>query len=78
MLHSVNPYVSLYKNASEVLQTAADPNTPTRVLLSPQIRLVIKQGTNRRYENLLVQDKVTLIIPNKYIEASKRDIILTY
>ena len=40
------------------------------------MRLVIKTGANCRRENLLTSDKIAIILPDKYKEASKRDIIL--
>ena len=40
------------------------------------MRLVIKTGANRRRENLLTSDEIIVILPDKYKEASKRNIIL--
>jgi hypothetical protein len=41
------------------------------------MRLVVKAGADRRRENLLTGDKVTVIIPDEYTAASRRDLVLT-
>jgi hypothetical protein len=40
------------------------------------MRLIIELSANRRYENLLTSNKVTAIILNEYIDASRRDLVL--
>jgi hypothetical protein len=45
--------------------------------LNPQIRLVVKTGTDRCYKNLLTGNKVTAIILDKYTAVSRRDLVLT-
>jgi hypothetical protein len=41
------------------------------------MRLIIKSGANRRRENLLTSNKVTAIILDEYMDASRRDLVLT-
>jgi hypothetical protein len=41
------------------------------------MRLIVKTKADRCYENLLTTNKVAVIIPNKYPEASCQDILLT-
>jgi hypothetical protein len=41
------------------------------------MRLIIELGANRRYKNLLTSNKVIAIILDKYIDASRRDLVLT-
>jgi hypothetical protein len=40
------------------------------------MRLILEASTNRRYKNLLISNKVAVIIPDEYSNASFRDIIL--
>lgn len=49
-----------------------------RIVLNPQLRLIMEQGADRRRENLLTSDEVGLIIPDEYGDASFRDICLAY
>lgn len=42
------------------------------------MHLVIKHKADRCYKNLQMQEEITLIILNKYIEVSKYDILLTH
>jgi len=41
------------------------------------MRLILEASTNRRRENLLISNKVAVIIPDKYGNTSFRNIILT-
>jgi len=41
------------------------------------MRLILEASTNNYRENLLISDKVAVIIPDKYSNISFRDIILT-
>ena len=40
------------------------------------MRLILEAGANRRRKNLLISNKVAVIIPDEYSNASFRDIIL--
>jgi hypothetical protein len=40
------------------------------------MRLILEASTNCRRENLLISNKVAVIIPNEYSNASFRDIVL--
>ena len=40
------------------------------------MQLILEVSTNWRYKNLLISNKVAVIILNKYGDASFRDIIL--
>jgi hypothetical protein len=40
------------------------------------MRLILESGANRRRENLLTSNKVIALILNKYINASRRDLVL--
>ena len=77
MLQAVNPWFKMYKAAYEILRGPTVLNPATRLLINPQLRLIMEQGADRRRENLPVQDEVAMIIPDEYAEASRRDIVLT-
>ena len=40
------------------------------------MRLILEAGADRRRKNLLMSDKVAVIIPDEYSDASFRDIVL--
>ena len=71
-----NPYIRLYLTARERLQ--AQPHTvgPSRVILNPQMRLVLEHGADRRRENLPTSDEVAVIIPDENGDPNYRDIVL--
>ncbi|RMZ76301.1 hypothetical protein DV736_g6706, partial [Chaetothyriales sp. CBS 134916] len=77
MLHEVaNPFIQLYLTARERLQTNQHANGPSRIILNPQMRLVLEEGADRRRENLPTSDEVAVIIPDEYGNPSRRDIVL--
>jgi hypothetical protein len=41
------------------------------------MRLILESGANRRRENLLTSNEVIALIPDKYTNASRRDLMLT-
>jgi hypothetical protein len=73
MLTDCNPFITVYKTTRERLITQ---QADFRILLSPQLRLVIKAGADRRRENLPTSDKVTTIILDEFTDASRRDLVL--
>ena len=77
MLHDVrNPYIRLYLTARERLQAHQHTAEPSRVILNPQMRLVLEEGADRRRENLPTSDEVAVIIPDENGDSSFRDIVL--
>ena len=75
-LHEVNPYIQIYKTARERLEMIASDETAARVVLNPQLRLIVETGADRRRENLPTSNEIALIIPDEYGEAGFRDIVL--
>lgn len=73
MLFECNPFIPLYQTARERLRTQTTYN---RIILNPQMRLVVESGADRRRENLPTSTEVAAILPNEFGEASRRDIIL--
>jgi hypothetical protein len=39
------------------------------------MRLILESGANRYYKNLLTSNEVIALIPDKYINASRRDLV---
>ena len=48
-----------------------------RLILNPQLRLVVERGADRRRENLPTADEVAIILPEEYGSEDFRDIVLT-
>ena len=71
-----NPYIPLYQTARERLQARQHTAELSRVILNPQMRLVLEEGADRRRENLPTSDEVAVIIPDENSDPSCRDIIL--
>jgi hypothetical protein len=67
MLTDYNTFITVYKTARE-RHTGQQPDF--RVLLNPQMRLIIESGADRRRENLPTSNKVTAIIPQEYNSGS--------
>jgi hypothetical protein len=73
VLMDYNPFITVYQTARERL---AVQQADFRILLNPQMRLVVESGADRRRENLPTSDEVTGIIPDEFTGASRRDLIL--
>jgi hypothetical protein len=72
-LMDCNPYISVYRTARERLQAQTGP---LRVILSPQMKLIIESGADRRRENLPTALELAGLIPDEFSDASRRDIVL--
>ena len=78
MLHECNPFIEIYQTAKERLN-AASINTEsgiTRIVLNPQLQLIVESGADKRRCNLPTSNEVAMIIGNEYAESGFRDIIL--
>lgn len=75
MLYECNLFIAIYKTTFERLQ---DPgNSPDiRIILNPQMRLLLEKGADCRRNNLPTADEIAIIIPDEYDRASFRDIVL--
>jgi len=78
MLHDVNPFISLYKMANERLaeQDNLNPGQEARIILNPQLRLVLEVGSDHRRQNLPTANEVAMILPAEYGDRGFRDIVL--
>ena len=76
MLTDVNPFINIYKTARERLQS--QPADQFRLLLNPQMRLVMESGADQRRENLPISNEVAVVLLDEFTDGSRRDIVLTY
>lgn len=73
MLTDHNPFIQTYRTARERLASQAGH---FRLLLNPQMRLVLQSGADRRRENLPTTSEVAGILPDEFADESRRDILL--
>ena len=71
-LRQWNPHIRTYMTARERFLVSRDQE---RIVLTPQLRLVVEYGADRRRENLPTVDEVVSLIPYEE-EAGPREIIL--
>ena len=72
----MNPFIPIYKTAKERLEAVEDREEELRIILNPQLKLVVEKGADRRRENLPTSMEIAVIIPDEYSEAGICDIIL--
>ncbi|POS82240.1 hypothetical protein EPUL_005446, partial [Erysiphe pulchra] len=81
IIQQVNPFVSYYHTAlqslqmSNVEQRQNQTGNERRVVLSPQYRLIMQEGTDRRRYNLPVAREFAIVIPDE-VESDNRDVVL--
>ena len=73
MLTDHNPFIRIYKTARERL---ANQTGDFRLLLNPQMRLVLQSGADRRRENLPTSTEIAGILPDEFTGESRRDVLL--
>ena len=79
VLYDCNPFINIYKTAAERIQSLTTNTTEEiRVLLNPQMKLLLEMGADRRRSNLPTVDEVAIIIPDEYNQGGFRDIVLAY
>lgn len=61
LLTDHNPFITIYKTARERLTAATATNSPFRVILNPQMRLIVEKGADKRRENLPTSDEIAAI-----------------
>ena len=73
MLTDYNPFIRIYKTARERL---ASQTGHFRILLNPQMRLILQSGADRRRENLPTATELAGILSDEFTDESRRDILL--
>ena len=76
MLQQSNPMIQIYLTAKERLADISQAEDNFRLILNPQLQLVVERGADMRRENLPTVDKVSVILPEEYRSAGFRDIVL--
>ena len=78
-MYVCNPFINIYKTAAERIQSFATNTTAEiRVVLNPQMKLLLELGPDCRQSNLPTIEEVAIIIPDKYNQAGFCDIVLAY
>lgn len=72
----VNPFIHIYRTARERLAECQQDTEAVRILLNPQLCLIMESGADKRRENLPTSNEVALIIADEYNKAGCRDIVL--
>jgi len=62
-LWHINPYIRLYETAREQLIAAETRSTPVSVMISPQLRLIMEEGADRRRDNLPTAERSSCDYP---------------
>ena len=76
MLQRSNPLIQLYRTAREQYARISEEGGDARLILDPQLSLVVERGADRRRENLPTRDEVAMILPEEYGDQGMRDIVL--
>ena len=71
-----NPFIDMYKTAREQIEAARASTDSMRIVLNPQLRLLMEQGSDRRRTNLPTAREVALFIPDEYSDSGHRDIVI--
>ena len=64
MLQNVSPYIQLYLTAKERFAQLSEQEPNLRIILNPQLSLVVESGADMRRENLPTADEVSMILPD--------------
>ncbi|CEG77027.1 hypothetical protein RMATCC62417_11843 [Rhizopus microsporus] len=85
MLSQCNPFARIYRHAYEILNeresndnSADSNNVSPYITISPDMRMQLIEGGNRRTQNLSIMEKVAAIIPAEYGDKSFRDTVLIW
>ncbi|KAG0644478.1 hypothetical protein HOY80DRAFT_1028878 [Tuber brumale] len=76
MLQETSPYIQLYLTARERFAQLSENEPNLRIILDPQLKLVVESGADMRRENLPTADEVALILPEEYGQRGLRDLVL--
>ena len=76
MLQESNPLIRIYLTARERFVEISEAESNFRLILNPQLRLVVERGADLRRENLPTADEVSMILSEEYGSAGFRDIVL--
>ncbi|KAG0636372.1 hypothetical protein HOY80DRAFT_1088989 [Tuber brumale] len=69
MLQEISPFIHLYLTARERFEQQAGLEPNLRIILDPQLRLMVETGADLRRENLPTANEVAMILPDEYGRA---------
>ncbi|RPB00345.1 hypothetical protein L873DRAFT_1681023, partial [Choiromyces venosus 120613-1] len=76
MFQECSPLIQMYKTAKERIEEAEERDTEYRIMLNPQIKLVIKTVADKRREKLPTSNQLALILSDQYGQAGYQGIVL--
>jgi len=76
MLQETCPFIRLYLLAKELFAQISEQGQDYRIILNPQLSLIVESCADMRRENLPTADEVSMILPEEYGTAGFRDIVL--
>ena len=76
MLYECNLFISIYKIVDEFIRSNEIFENELRIILNPQMRLIMKTETDRRRVNFFTSNEIAVIIPYEQEEVCGRDIVL--
>ena len=76
MLQESNPLIQIYLPARKRFVEISEAESNFRLILNPQLRVVVERGGDLTRENLPTADEVSMILPEEYDSAGFRDIVL--
>lgn len=78
LLKECNPLLHLYQSAYERLQENPASQRFLRIILKPNMTLVMEEGADRRRANLPTTSEVAVVIPDDLPTGDSRDILLAH
>lgn len=71
-----NPFIQYYKIAKNCFHSYRQLQGPMRIILNPQIYLIMKTSADQRWKNLLTANEIAFFILDEYNELGHPDIVL--
>jgi len=76
MLQQVCSYIQLYLTVRERFAQLSEQEPDLRIILNPELSLIVESGADMRRETLPTANEVALILPGEYGRGGFRDIVL--
>jgi len=76
MLQESNPMICYYLTARERFAEIAQAEDNFHIILNPRLERLLEHGADLRREKLPTADDISMILPEEYVTAGFRDIVL--
>ena len=76
MLQTTCPLIQQYLTAKERFAELSQQGLDFRIILNPELSLIVESSADMRRENLPTADEVSMILPEEYGSRGFRDIVL--